>query len=319
MKTADWNVKRFYRRLGKSWTAICGVLSFCLFLGALFFDASFWRWRLSDESFERASMRVSTKSSESFEGLAWKTPILTRPEMNRRLADSALRYWNIYGEDVSQIISDGLTRWGVDQATLERVEKETDGAVTVFVEHVVRNDSSVRESDFYATQETLGILENWDDDSLDLAVAQDFLRELDDVCLDETKNLSDRITWTFDTENKDPIDSAGFIKVDDFEPIMIVQTARRASDASARLFFLLTLGSVFFSRRESVLNRVLGLETIIRELYVFRTFVNVLFRLPFLRTLRLLFTSLSRRRVLTFFRESSTDPLSLFSVVRLNN
>ena len=319
MKTADWSDKRFYCRFGKRRTAICGALFFCLFLGALFFDASFWRWRLSDESFERASTRVSTKSSEPFGQIAWKAPIRTRAELNRRLADSALRYWNEYGEDVSQTISSGLTRWGVDQATLERVEKETGGAVAVFTERVVRNDSSVRESDFYATREAIGVLENWDDDSSDLDLAQDFLRELDDVCLDETKNLNDQILWTFDAESKDPIDSVGFIKVDDFEPTMIVQTARRASDASARLFFLLTLGSTFFSRRESVLNRVSGLETIIRELDVYKALGNVLFRLASFRTLRLLFMSLSRRRALTFFREYSTDPLSLFSVVRLNN
>ncbi len=319
MKAASWKVKRFYRRLWKRRTAICGVLSFCLFLGAFCFDASFWRWRLSDESLERASTRVSTNPNETSERLAWKTPILTRAEQNRRLADSALRYWDAYGAEVARTISVGLARWDVDQATWERVEKETVGAVAVSTERGARDERFVRESDFCATREALDVFEDWDEDSLDIDVAQDFLRELDDGFFDGEKNSDDQILWTFDAEKENPLDSVGLVAFDDFEPITIIQAARRASDASARVFFLLTLGNLFFLRRESVLNSVLGLERVVRELDACKTLWNVWFRFFFLRTSDLAFVSSSRRRAWSFFLAPTTNSLSMFSVVRLNN
>jgi len=333
MKIKNWQEKRIDRRFLREKTPIWGAVFFCLIGIAFFLDSSYWNWRLSDESLARASTRSSTSSGEKVDERRDATPIRTRSDLNRRLADSALEYWNAYGtsdSSVAQTIAVGLARWGVDQATLERVES----AIGAFesnwntTEREYRNGVSNVEPDSLSSQEAIDVLENWDDESNDLDIALDFLRELDDDKIDDA-NSDDPTLWTFDVKKGDPLDCSGFVTSEDFEPIAAIQTARRARDASSRVFFLLTLGGFFFSRRESPLNSVLGINAVRRELDAFEALWNLASRFVFwalrearfvfLRAFGFFFTSLRRRRNWSRSFLASTNSLSVLAVARLNN
>jgi len=333
MKAKNWREKRIDRRFLREKTPIWGALFFCLLGVAFFLDSSYWNWRLSDESLARVSMRFSTSSGEKVNEQYAATPIRTRSDLNRRLTNSALEYWNAYGtsdSNAKRTIFVGLARWGVDQATLERVES----AIGAFepnwnaTEREYRNGVSNVEPDSLSSQEAIDVLENWDDESTDLDLALDFLRELDGDEFDDADS-DDQALWTFDVVKGDPLDCSGFVTNEDFEPIAAIQTARRARDASSRVFFLLTLGGFFFSRRESPLNSVLGVNAVRRELdalyelwnfasrFVFWTLREA--RFVFLRLFGLFFTSLRRRRIWLRSFLASTNSLSVLAVVRLNN
>jgi len=333
MKAKIRRDKRINWRFWIKTTPIYGVVFFCLSGVAFFLDSSYWNWRLSDESCARASTRFSTSSGERADIWDEATPVRTRSSLNRRLENSALDYWNAYGTSDSNALRTifvGLSRWGVDQATLERVENATGACEQEWnaLERECWNDGADFESDYLAAQKAIDALENWGDESADVDLALDFLRELDGDDFDGASS-SDQTLWAFDVPQGDPLDFAGFVTSGDFEPFAAIKTARCACDASSRLFFLLTLGGLFFSRRESPLNSAFCINSVRQELHAFvvlwilaRRFVFWALRearFVFLRLFGLFFTSLRRRRIWSRSFLASTNSLSLFAVVRLNN
>lgn len=280
------------------------VLSLCA-LSVL--ESAYWNDRLSPEAFERASARYLV-SGELALRVSCDDAILPAA-LDDRLLDSASKYARFHGSDATtlQTIAVGLARWGVDSEkthdALGIPAAETDCARYDYVEARFRDSLASLDA-----KDALNAMESADpSNDADLAAALDFLNALDpssdeyhNEYENENHNGNDNgydnrygnrygyeYRYRFHNENgndnarvylttaavegSDPIDSVLVVSSDDIIPCEYAIYARRACEASSRLFFLLALGTLFYipaaSRiSDSAFGVVYGVASIVRAI-----------------------------------------------------
>ncbi len=276
------------------------VLSLCA-LSVL--ESAYWNDRLSPEAFERASARYLV-SGELASRVSCDDAILPAA-LDDRLLDSASKYARFHGSDATtlQTIAVGLARWGVDSEktrdALGAPTAETDCARYDFVEARFRDSLASLDA-----KDALNAMESVDSlNDANLAAALDFLNALDpssdeyhNEYENENHNGNDNgydnrygyeYRYRFHNENgndnarvylstaavegSDPIDSVLVVSSDDIIPCEYAIYARRACEASSRLFFLLALGTLFYlpaaSRiSDSAFGVVYGVASIVRAI-----------------------------------------------------
>ncbi len=233
-----------------------GALALFAFLAAGALDSFYWSSRLKPEAVERALARYE-KTGEA-------RPVadaanLSDADLKTRMLEAADEYLRSPGRVAAaeKAVDDGLAFWGVCQSG---------GACAAF------DFAQLRTSDARASFEAAEAFAELDagpqdepDGGLDAALA--FLNELDPDLDGERSGAAEALAWSFAPESGNPLDSFGAVTRADFGPSAVVEAAGRAFSASARLFFLLTLGGLLGGLRgETPVDSVFGLARAARAL-----------------------------------------------------
>lgn len=233
-----------------------GALALFAFLAAGALDSFYWSSRLKPEAVERALAR--------YERTGEARPVadsanLSDANLKDRMFAAADEYLfsSGCGAAAEKAVDDGLAFWGV---------VETVGAGATF-DFARRRNADARAS-FQAAEafaELDASPQEDPDGGLDAALA--FLSELDPDLGGERSGAAEALAWSFAPESGNPLDSFGVVTRDDFGPSAVVEAAGRAFSASARLFFLLTLGGLLGGLRgETPVDSVFGLARAARAL-----------------------------------------------------
>ncbi|MBQ5366331.1 MAG: hypothetical protein IIU43_02490 [Thermoguttaceae bacterium] len=233
-----------------------GALALFAFLAAGALDSFYWSSQLKPEAVERALARYE-KTGEA-RSVAYAANLSDANFKDRMLA-AADEYLRSTGRVASaeKTVDDGLAFWGVG-------ENVGVGAAFDF--------AKLRTADAQASFEAAEAFAELDaspqdepDGGLDAALA--FLSELDPDLDGGRSGAAEALAWSFAPESGNPLDSFGAVKRDDFGPSAVVEAAARAFSASARLFFLLTLGGLLGGLRgETPVDSVFGLARAARAL-----------------------------------------------------
>lgn len=233
-----------------------GALALFAFLAAGALDSFYWSSRLKPEAVERALAR--------YERTGEARPVADAADLSdANLKDRMLEAADEYLRSTDRVaaaekaVDAGLAFWGVG---------ENGDACAAF------DFAQIRTADARASFEAAEAFAELDaspqdepDGGLDAALA--FLSELDPDLDGERSGAAEALAWSFAPESGNPLDSFGAVTRDDFGPSAVVEAARRAFSASARLFFLLTLGGLLGGLRgETPVDSVFGLARAARAL-----------------------------------------------------
>jgi hypothetical protein len=235
---------------------LCGALALLSTITLACLDAFALRSQLSDSALARTSLRLSTApdareklSEESCAiGIAAGDSSVFKAQRDAALTSAATQWLGFRADAESARRSAairGLARWNVAPErvaplfqssadlelfeNVERVELLTLRARTAQASH----DAAIAIDELAA-----------DDPDSNTADALAFLAELGANESESPAVVGDTLLWVPDSLDGDPIDSAAFVVAGDFTRNADAVLAMRLCDASARFFFLITLGVI---------------------------------------------------------------------------
>lgn len=227
---------------------------------AALLDASYWNASLDRETIERASLRFCADGTTIYSKFSSNEQIeFGRDAWNERLRDSAKEFCRNCDQNPNsrRVVARGLARWGVEYDDVKKTIGEACAREEFDAWAEQADFNAVRSQDERASQCAEQTLNDWDDGSPDddLLAAIDFLRELDpapkfekDVKETGSKNTFTFVSFAESSEN--PCNAFGVVAIDEFVPSATLDIAKRACDASARLFLLLTFGVFSLAPRD---------------------------------------------------------------------
>ena len=233
-------VRRYasWQALAFAWRATTIVAALALAILAAY-DSAKERVRLSSDATERILARESTRPSENerrarpaTRALATQTLQRARHERDANLANAARAFLPSGSFDDRQrreTTLRGLARWDVEESYAREFMRTPEDAV-LYASAPRATVDATRAATQTARESLEALRELASDDALDSAL--EFL----ELCDEASESARDDWTlWSLDYADGDPIDSAGYVAVSEFERARRFDFSRR-SRANAALF-----------------------------------------------------------------------------------